>query len=94
MKIGSMIMLAAVLLACSSDDDVKPAGDAAGSCTNLCTKSGFKSGRADVQPNEINCFCTDGPGTVAAADCTSMCTSLGKSKGAPFGAKTDACQCD
>lgn len=97
MKLLSLIAVAAVLLACSSEkDDVTPAADASGSCTNLCAKSGFKAGRADVQPNEINCFCTDGAGTVAAAECTSMCSALGKSKSEPFGGtagKPAACQC-
>ncbi|MBX3232096.1 MAG: hypothetical protein KIT84_19725 [Labilithrix sp.] len=99
-------VLVAALVACSSDDDDKPAGDAAGSCTDLCTKSGFASGRANVYPHEINCFCEGGggaggdagTGTVAAADCSGMCTALGKAKGAVFGSgagqTANACQCD
>jgi len=96
-----MIVLALFLvgvIACGDDDPAaSSSADAAGSCTSLCTKSGFTSGRADVQPNEINCFCEGGTGVVAAGECTSMCTGLGK-KGSTFtsGANqpVNACQCD
>lgn len=90
----SLLALTALLVACSSDSS--SSSDPAGSCTSMCTKAGFASSRVDVQPNEINCFCT-GTGTMTAAICTEGCTGLGKSKSQPFGSaagKMDACQCE
>lgn len=90
----SLLAVAALLVACSSDSSTS--SDPAGSCTSMCTKAGFASSRVDVQPNEINCFCT-GTGAMTAAICTEGCTGLGKSKSQPFGSaagKMDACQCE
>lgn len=90
----SLLALTALLVACSSDSS--SSSDPAGSCTSMCTKAGFASSRVDVQPNEINCFCT-GTGTMTAAICTEGCTGLGKGKSQPFGSaagKMDACQCE
>lgn len=91
------LAVSAVLLACSSDSSSSgSSSDPASSCTSMCAKAGFASSRVDVQPNEINCFCT-GTGTMTAAICTEGCTGLGKSKSQPFGSaagKMDACQCE
>lgn len=84
------------LVACSDDDDDKGGGDVAASCKSLCTTAGFGDGRADVQPHEINCFCTGGSGTITAAACADMCKSTDKSGSQPFGngpAGANACQC-
>lgn len=69
------------------------AADPEASCTSLCTGSGFDEGMADVQPNEVNCFCSGGTGEVLAEECTSMCTSIGKSTGEVFGTMNESCQC-
>jgi hypothetical protein len=65
--------------------------DPATACTDLCTASGFASGRAEEFPHELNCFCEGGNGSVAANACTQTCTDLGWSKGEAFSAS--ACQC-
>ena len=78
------------LVACSGSDDP------ASACTDLCTTAGFQDGRVDVQPNEINCFCTGGSGTVSDEACTNMCASTDKSGSQTFGTGPnlkDACQC-
>lgn len=89
------IGLLAAPVACGGDDDAKK--DPAATCTGMCTGAGFTAGRADVQPNELNCFCTGGSGTVSAAACTTLCSDLEAGAGAPFsgsGGPLDACQCD
>jgi hypothetical protein len=99
-RVASVLVVLAsvlVLVACSSDDEAGGSKTPAAGCTDLCTAAAFSGSRVDVQPNEINCFCTGGTADVAAAACTSMCTSIGKTKGAPFksGATNfNACQCD
>ena len=91
-----LVTLFVSLVACSSDDEAGTK-DPATSCNDLCTSAGFGDGRADVQPNEINCFCTGGSGTISATACTDMCSSIGKSKSEPFGSgagqTANACQC-
>lgn len=86
----STLLLAALgLAACGSTD-------APTACTDMCTASGFSSGRSDVQSNETNCFCSGGSGAVTATRCTDMCTSLGKASGATFKSANgpiDSCQC-
>ena len=88
--------LVAMPAGCSDDEDDKK-NDSAASCTSLCTGAGFSAGRADVQPNEINCFCTGGSGVVTASACKSMCDGLGRATSAPFGGSAgaeNACQCE
>jgi hypothetical protein len=87
--------LLVVTAACTDDDE--SSSDPKASCETMCKGAGFTSSKADQQPHELNCFCTGGTGTVAAAACTEMCTSVGK-PGKTFrsgaGATTDnACQC-
>lgn len=70
--------------------------DPATSCKDLCTGAGYTSSNADVQSNEINCFCSGGTGTVSAESCTKLCTSLGKSSAMTFksaGTVVNSCQC-
>ncbi len=70
--------------------------DATSSCQAMCTQSGFGGSRVDIQPNELNCFCTSGAGEVTDARCTALCTGQGKAKAERFkstGASFDACQC-
>lgn len=89
-------LLAAAVLAAGCSDDSEETKSPAVACTDMCTKAGFSSGRADVQPHELNCFCT-GAGTVTPAACTEMCSSQNK-KGSPFTSgqgvtSANACQC-
>lgn len=99
MKRSFIVIVSALfvsLVACSGDDD-EGGKDPAASCKDLCTTAGFGDGRADVQPHEVNCFCTGGTGTISAAACTDMCTSIGKSGSQPFGTGpqgANACQCE
>ena len=85
-------LFAAVPLACGPNNNKR--GDPAAACTDLCTTSGFTSGRAEVFPHELNCFCEGGSASaqVTAAACTETCTDLGWSAGSAF--STSACQCD
>ncbi|HEX8700790.1 MAG TPA: hypothetical protein VF815_18240 [Myxococcaceae bacterium] len=88
-------LLAAAPLACNPNNDPNNNnGDPATACTDLCTTSGFTSGRAEVYPHELNCFCEGGAASaqVTAAACTETCTDLGWSAGNAF--STSACQCD
>jgi len=82
--------------ACGSDD--ASSSDATSSCKDICTAAAFTSSRVDVQPNEINCFCSGGTGTVTDAICKDGCTKQGKAKSQPFktpaAASMDACQCE
>jgi len=97
----ALLVVITTLVACGSDDSTETK-DAATSCKDLCSASGFSSSRVDAQPNEINCFCSGGSGTVTAATCTDGCKSQGKSKSQPFkasgpaaapGMALDSCQC-
>jgi hypothetical protein len=92
---GGLLGLMMLAMACSEDEEA--ARDPAPSCKQLCTSAGFSDGRADVQPNEVNCFCTGGSGSVAADACASMCKGIGRAKGSVFGsgapATANACQC-
>ncbi len=83
-------LFAAAPLACGPNNN---GGDPAAACTDLCTTSGFTSGRAEVFPHELNCFCEGGSASaqVTAAACTETCTDLGWSAGNAF--STRACQC-
>jgi hypothetical protein len=67
--------------------------DPAVACTDLCTTSGFASGRAEVFAHEVNCFCAGGNAgaQVAAGACAETCTDLGWNTGEAFSAS--ACQC-
>ncbi len=90
------VALAPFINACGSDDEAKK--DAAGSCKDLCTSTGFSSSNVQEFPHEVNCTCSAGTGTVAAQACTNMCTAIGKAKGQPYkngGGTTppDSCQC-
>lgn len=88
-------LFAAAPLACgSNNNNNNNGGDPAAACTDLCTTSGFTSGRAEVFPHELNCFCEGGSASaqVTAAACTETCTDLGWSAGSAF--STSACQCD
>lgn len=70
--------------------------DPATSCKDMCTEAGYSSANADVQPNEINCFCSSGTGPVTAESCTKLCKALGKSTSTPFkssGTVVNSCQC-
>jgi hypothetical protein len=98
-RILSMLSLAslftAVSLSCNPNPSPNPnGGDPAAACMELCTTSGFTSGRAEVFPHELNCFCDGGNASaqVTAAACTKTCTDLGWSAGNAFSAS--ACQCD
>jgi len=97
--ISSFTLAASAVVASSAGcgSDSATTKDPAVACTDLCKASGFTSSRVDVQPNEVNCFCT-GMGTVADAPCKDMCTSIGKPTGAPFGSGAggakNACQCE
>ena len=84
--------LALASLACSPAVSSPP--DSATACTDLCTTSGFASGRAEVFEHELNCFCEGGSAAarVPAAACTQTCTDLGWRAGTAFSAS--ACQCD
>jgi len=84
-------LFAAAPLACNPNNN---GGDPAAACMELCTTSGFTSGRAEVFPHELNCFCDGGNASsqVTAAACTKTCTDLGWSAGNAF--STSACQCD
>lgn len=100
-KLASMTFLALGLallsapVACGGDEDEAKTPEAG--CKSLCTDSGFASSRVDVQPNEVNCFCTGGgSSTVAAAACSKMCADIKRGNGQPFsgtGGPLDACQC-
>jgi hypothetical protein len=70
-----------------------PDEDPAMACTDLCTTSGFASGRAEVFPHEVNCFCEGGNASarVEAASCMETCTDLGWNQGEAFAVY--ACQC-
>lgn len=91
-------LIAAAPLACNPNPNPnpkpKPGGDPEAACTELCTTSGFTSGRAEVFPHELNCFCDGGSASaqVTAAACTKTCTDLGWSAGHAF--SSSACQCD
>jgi hypothetical protein len=90
-----LMFVAVALVACSSDDKSE-SNDPTVACKDLCTASGFSSSRLDNQPNELNCFCSGGTGTVTAAACTNTCTSAGKKTAQPFkssGGAFDSCQC-
>lgn len=96
---SSIAVAAAVftIVACSSDD-ASTNKDAAGACKDLCSAAGFGSSNAQEFPQEINCTCSGGTGTVAAQACTDMCTGIGRSKGQPYknnggGTPPDSCQC-
>jgi hypothetical protein len=70
--------------------------DPATSCKDMCTGAGYSSSNADVQPHEINCFCSGGTGTVTSESCTKLCQSLGKSSAMTFkssGTVVNSCQC-
>src|SRR5688572_29885562 len=73
------------------------AADPASACMSLCTSSGFSRSNIDVQPNETNCFCTGGSGTVSASACMSTCTDIDKTTSQVFGSgagqTANACQC-
>lgn len=99
-----MILLAFILLgACDSSPsdsagETAEAADAAGSCSALCTASGFGAGTAEEYEHEVNCTCSggDGTGAVEAAACTTTCTDLGWTTGTTYastGGAVDACQC-
>ncbi len=80
-------------LACDPKGNSNLAEDPAESCTDLCTSSGFASGRAEVFAHELNCFCEGGNAgaSVAAAECSKTCLDLGWGRGEAFSAS--ACQC-
>ncbi len=70
--------------------------DPATSCKDMCTEAGYSSSNTDVQPHEINCFCSGGTGTVSADSCTKLCKALGKSSATAFkssGTAVNSCQC-
>lgn len=70
--------------------------DPATSCKDMCTQAGYSGSNADVQPHEINCFCSGGTGAVSADSCTMLCKSLGKNSAMTFkssGTVVNACQC-
>jgi hypothetical protein len=83
-------LFASAPIACTNNGG----GDPAAACTDLCTTSGFTSGRADVFEHEMNCFCDGGNASsqVTAAACTETCKDLGWTAGYAFSAS--ACQCD
>lgn len=95
--VGSFAVTVSLLAACGSDEpSTSGSADPTASCAALCKSASFSGSRVDNQPNEINCFCTGGGGTVAAQACTDTCAKLGKSKAQAFkstGGAVDACQC-
>lgn len=97
------VLVSILLLACdsSSTDSVAEtaeSADAAGSCSALCTSSGFDAGAAEEYEHEVNCTCSggDGTGVVDGAACTTACTDLGWTTGTTYasaGGAVDSCQC-
>ena len=86
----AMAALAISLAACGGSADSET------SCKDLCTGAGYTNSSVDVQPHEVNCFCSGGSGTVSADACTKMCTDLGKSSAQTFksgGTAVNSCQC-
>ena len=91
LAVASLLGLAS--LACNPKGNSNPAADPAAACTELCTTSGFASGRAEVFPHELNCFCEGGNGNarVEAAECMQTCEDLGWTAGEAFSASAGQC---
>lgn len=89
LAVASLLALASS--ACGPNEEPDP--DPAPACTELCTNSGFTSGRAELFPHELNCFCEGGNASsrVEAQACTETCRDLGWSAGEAFA--SSACQC-
>jgi len=89
------LLLTLVVFACSSESSSSK--DSGTVCKETCQAAGYADSKVDTQPNEVNCFCSTGTGTISADACKNMCSQLGKTKSAPFGGNgskvLNSCQC-
>lgn len=94
--LGSVALVAMVVLGCGDDDSSSSSSSGGGgACNSLCTDAKFTGGtESKFQQNVTECQCAGTGGNVAKTACEAYCAPLGIAAAKSFLSGTDKCVCD